>query len=42
VVQVRPDDHVLLIKGAVPGAKGSYVVVRQAVKKTNAKEAKTS
>ncbi|NJL18841.1 MAG: 50S ribosomal protein L3 [Bdellovibrionaceae bacterium] len=43
VVQVRPDDHVLLIKGAVPGAKGSYVVVRQAVKKPHSsKEAKKS
>jgi len=32
VVQVRGEDHVLLIKGAVPGAKGSYVMIRQAVK----------
>ncbi len=33
VVQVRPEDNVVLISGAVPGAKGSYVVVRPAVKK---------
>lgn len=33
VVQVREDDNVLLIRGAIPGAKGSYVVVRQAKKK---------
>jgi len=33
VVQVRPDDNVILISGAVPGHKGSYVVVRPAVKK---------
>jgi large subunit ribosomal protein L3 len=33
VMQVRTDDHCLLVKGAIPGAKGSYVVVRDAVKK---------
>ncbi len=33
VVQTRPDDKVLLISGAVPGAKGGYVVIRPAVKK---------
>jgi len=33
VVQARPDDNVLLIEGAVPGAKGGYVVVRPAIKK---------
>ncbi len=32
VMQVRGEDHVLLIKGAVPGAKGSYVMVRDAIK----------
>lgn len=32
VVQVREADHVLLISGAVPGARGSYVVVRTATK----------
>ena len=32
VVQVREADHVLLISGAVPGARGSYVVVRTAIK----------
>ncbi len=32
VVQVREADHVLLISGAVPGAAGSYVVVRTAIK----------
>jgi len=30
VVQVLPDDHTLLVEGAVPGPKGGYVVVRQA------------
>lgn len=33
VVQSRPDENVLLIEGAVPGSKGSYVIVRPAVKK---------
>jgi large subunit ribosomal protein L3 len=41
VVQVREADQVLLIKGAVPGAKGDYVIIREAKKhpKTNAKAA---
>jgi large subunit ribosomal protein L3 len=38
VVQVREEDGVILIAGAVPGAKGCYVVVRPAKK---AKPAKT-
>ncbi len=33
VVRTRPEDQVLLISGAVPGAKGGYVVVRPATKK---------
>ncbi|MFQ3578008.1 MAG: 50S ribosomal protein L3 [Verrucomicrobiia bacterium] len=33
IVQVRPDDGVLLVKGAIPGANGTYVVVRPAKKK---------
>jgi large subunit ribosomal protein L3 len=32
VIQVRPDDNVILINGAVPGATGSYVVIRPSVK----------
>ena len=32
VVQVREADHVLLVSGAAPGATGSYVVVRTAIK----------
>lgn len=30
---VDPDNHLLLVKGAVPGPKGSLVLVRDAVKK---------
>ena len=33
IVQVRADDNVLLVSGAVPGHKGSYVVIRPALKK---------
>jgi large subunit ribosomal protein L3 len=33
VVDVRPDDDVLLIRGSIPGAIGSTVMVRSAVKK---------
>jgi large subunit ribosomal protein L3 len=36
VVQSRPDDNVVLISGAVPGKKGSYVVIRPALKKQSA------
>ena len=32
VVQVRPEDGVILISGAVPGANGTYIVVRPAKK----------
>ena len=32
VVQVRPEENVILIKGAIPGSKGDYVVIREAKK----------
>ena len=32
VVQVRPEDGVILISGAVPGANGAYIVIRPAKK----------
>lgn len=32
VVQVRPEDNVLLIKGAIPGSNGDYVIIREAKK----------
>lgn len=34
IVQVREEDGVLLVSGAVPGAKGSYVVLRPSKKKS--------
>src|SRR5438105_5798638 len=36
VIQVRESDNVLLIKGAIPGAIGDYVVIRNAKKKSKA------
>ncbi len=32
VIQVRPADNLLLIKGAIPGANGDYVVIRESKK----------
>ena len=32
VIQVRDEDNVLLIKGAIPGSKGDYVVIRESKK----------
>lgn len=42
IVQVREAENLLLIKGAVPGSKGDYVVIREAKKnrKKDAAEAK--
>lgn len=36
IVQVRPDEKVILVCGAVPGSNGSYVVLRPAKKKQDA------
>jgi large subunit ribosomal protein L3 len=33
IIQVREADQVLLIKGAIPGANGDYVVIREAKKR---------
>ena len=33
IVQVREEENILLIKGAIPGSKGSYVVIRQSKKR---------
>lgn len=32
VVKVIPDKHLLLVKGAVPGPRGGFVIVRSAIK----------
>jgi large subunit ribosomal protein L3 len=36
IVQVRPEEKVILVCGAVPGSNGSYVVLRPAKKKQDA------
>ena len=33
VVEVRPDTNLILVKGAIPGSIGGYVIVKNAVKK---------
>jgi large subunit ribosomal protein L3 len=33
VVQVRPEDNLLLVEGSIPGAKGGYVFICKALKK---------
>ena len=33
IVKKREEDNVILISGAIPGAKGGYVVIRPAIKK---------
>ncbi|MEZ5393707.1 MAG: hypothetical protein R2724_12775 [Bryobacterales bacterium] len=32
IVEVHPEDNVILVRGAVPGPNGSYVVVRRSKK----------
>jgi len=39
VIQSRPEDGVLCIKGCIPGPKNSYVIVRAAVKNPAARKA---
>jgi len=38
VVQVREDDGVIVVSGAIPGAKGMNVIVRPSIKKKAAKK----
>ena len=33
VIQVREAENVLLIKGAIPGANGDYVIIRESKKR---------
>jgi large subunit ribosomal protein L3 len=32
VIQVRPEDAVILVKGAIPGSNGDYVIIRESKK----------
>ena len=41
IVQVRPEENVILVSGAVPGSNGSYVVLRPAKKKEDLAGGKT-
>jgi large subunit ribosomal protein L3 len=38
VVRVLPEQNLVLVRGAVPGANGSYVVIRKSVKLTKAQQ----
>jgi large subunit ribosomal protein L3 len=42
VMQVRESEKIILISGAVPGANGSYVVIRPAIKKPAAANPETA
>ncbi len=39
VIQVREAENILLVEGAIPGANGDYVVIREAKKRPKAKAA---
>jgi len=41
VVRVMPEQHLLLLRGAVPGARGGVLIVRKSVKQTKAQQQKT-
>ena len=38
IIKVLADDNLLLVKGAIPGANGDYIVVREALKKPKQKK----
>ena len=42
VVRVMPEQNLILIRGAVPGANGSLVLVRKSVKTTKVQQQKTA
>ena len=42
VVRVLPEQNLVLIRGAVPGANGSIVMVRKSVKTSKVKAAKAA
>lgn len=33
VVQVRPEDNIILIKGSTPGSEGDYIIIRESKKR---------
>lgn len=42
VVQVMPEENLLLVRGAIPGAKGDYVIIREAKKRRKQAAAKAA
>ena len=38
IIKVHAEDNLLLVKGAIPGANGDYVVIREAKKKPKQKK----
>jgi large subunit ribosomal protein L3 len=42
VVRVLPEQNLVLVRGSVPGANGSFVIVRKSVKLTKAQQQKTA
>ena len=42
VVRVLPEQHLVLVRGAVPGASGGFVMVRKSVKTTKAQQQKAT
>ena len=42
VVQVRESENILLVKGAIPGAKGDYVILRESKKRPKKAQAEST
>ena len=42
VVRVLPEQNLVLVRGAVPGATGSLVMIRKSVKQTKAQQQKAA
>jgi large subunit ribosomal protein L3 len=42
VVRVLPEQNLVLVRGAVPGANGSLVMIRKSVKTTKAQQQKAA
>jgi large subunit ribosomal protein L3 len=40
VVRVIPEQNLILLRGAIPGAKGGLVLVRKSIKQTKAQQQK--
>ena len=38
IVKIMPDENIMLVKGSIPGHKGSVVIIKPTEKKYTAKE----